>query len=585
MQIVRVKFNPTVIQKYFLEKALELLHGKTLDTYRVRIHNPKTIIKELMNICIDIEDGKLKYDNYAAMAASEAIKLIESSSFVKFSSISRKYYLNLLNKPTRENYSTIIHASKIIIRENESYAESLFSEMLRCIITNNLTLEPGAELYEKIDRLLNHYLIELIDIGYSKQYLYKFISSIFCGIEGYSFFQRLLIFKSLTSRSSESFNVIIGLFSPTQEKTKFSIKDPQIQELDKSNRTRFASITNQTVSTFLEEHKNHSLYTIPVQSQDYISALLLARDIFSRNLDILHLGYSTVKFEILDSAIPIGEKEPSKATINPINYSIDGFYRSKYSVYENIYNKLDKLDNHRIKEESLRKVYYGIRYLRIGTESTEIETKFLGYWIGLEYLFSTPDAKQQTIQRIKTYFVKCHALIYFKRNLLEFHRTLFKSELYKYLKSYSNNLYYLTEENTYHTIIKNSTFPILSNRAHYFLDRLQNPKLLRSTIERHENNLMWNLTRIYRLRNEIVHDAASKPNISIITSHLRYYLTFILNSIIDFIIENQNNYSQEDRLKIEDYFILKSLEHDSMQAEGVDFNKLLKVKNPLDFVC
>lgn len=53
-------------------------------------------------------------------------------------------------------------------------------------------------------------------------------------------------------------------------------------------------------------------------------------------------------------------------------------------------------------------------------------------------------------------------------------------------------------------------------------------------LKRHENHLVWHIVRLYRLRNELIHDAAIKNNIVQVTSNLRYYLAYMLNQIIHY---------------------------------------------------
>lgn len=65
-----------------------------------------------------------------------------------------------------------------------------------------------------------------------------------------------------------------------------------------------------------------------------------------------------------------------------------------------------------------------------------------------------------------------------------------------------------------------------------------NPKLLVGNILKHGTNLERHLTRCYRIRNEIVHDAAIHLNIESITGNLKYYLTFILHALIYYLDEN-----------------------------------------------
>ena len=51
-------------------------------------------------------------------------------------------------------------------------------------------------------------------------------------------------------------------------------------------------------------------------------------------------------------------------------------------------------------------------------------------------------------------------------------------------------------------------------------------------MDQHLSNIKEHLARIYRLRNELVHEAAIKQKIQNVTSNLRYYLVFSLNQMI-----------------------------------------------------
>ena len=53
-------------------------------------------------------------------------------------------------------------------------------------------------------------------------------------------------------------------------------------------------------------------------------------------------------------------------------------------------------------------------------------------------------------------------------------------------------------------------------------------------IAEHRRNLEQHLSRLYRLRNELLHEGAIKQDIENLTSNLRYYLVFILNLCIGY---------------------------------------------------
>ena len=71
-----------------------------------------------------------------------------------------------------------------------------------------------------------------------------------------------------------------------------------------------------------------------------------------------------------------------------------------------------------------------------------------------------------------------------------------------------------------------------------------------SYVSAHKTNLEWHISRIYRMRNELIHEAAIKQDIEAVTSNLRFYLVLLLNQIICY-------FSKADRemvLSINDFF-------------------------------
>src|SRR5690606_21215473 len=96
---------------------------------------------------------------------------------------------------------------------------------------------------------------------------------------------------------------------------------------------------------------------------------------------------------------------------------LDGKYRAAQDHYSEVSRKLPAiLSKTGISAESKEKIKSAIRYLRLGNQSTEVEHKFINYWIGLEYLFSNYES-QNTIIRIKEHFINAHTLAYVKRNV------------------------------------------------------------------------------------------------------------------------------------------------------------------------
>ena len=57
-------------------------------------------------------------------------------------------------------------------------------------------------------------------------------------------------------------------------------------------------------------------------------------------------------------------------------------------------------------------------------------------------------------------------------------------------------------------------------------------------IDQHEKRLVQHLTRLYRIRNEIVHEGASSLELELVCGHLRHYLLFSIEQITSAIANN-----------------------------------------------
>lgn len=191
-----------------------------------------------------------------------------------------------------------------------------------------------------------------------------------------------------------------------------------------------------------------------------------------------------------------------------------------------------------------------LRHLRIGDADTEIEQRFINYWIALEFLFSTPIASDSTFGRIKENLVSILVSCYGKRNLLAIDYQI--EELAKDIE-----IPHIWEKGAIEKIKSKIQLPIL---LEYRLNRYQTHLLsnkdndIRRYLELHKQNVSWQIARIYRLRNELIHEAAIKQDIESLASNLRYYLIFVLNQAVRFFSQRIGSISSR-KYNMESFFM------------------------------
>ena len=190
-------------------------------------------------------------------------------------------------------------------------------------------------------------------------------------------------------------------------------------------------------------------------------------------------------------------------------------------------NDIDRADH--ILPEIEDRLNTALRHLRVGDEQSEMEQRFLNYWIGLEFIFATPKSGDSTFLRVMEKFPKIKALYYLKRNVADLDSRLREKGLIGATDSFGN----MTEPQM-DTAFNAATDILLKYRISNMKSHLHDHEKVKKYLDKHTKNLVWHLSRIYHLRNELVHEAAIRQNIEGVTNNLRSYLVFMLNLLLDY---------------------------------------------------
>lgn len=591
MQTIRhKKTDLSFCQKFFIEKSIELLYLKSIDSYRVKLNNPKKILEELLYCLEEFELQRIKHfltikgKNDSKGIADEALELIaDNPNYLIYNVITQKYLIQLLKTIDETNYKKTIHAIKQVLVSNNNYVTNILAG-LKDLIDNNV-----CEIVElqKLDKTLSFLFSELIGKGYSKGFLYKLVYGIFVKslTTQTDFTVQFENFKLRISEAPIVFAVIFRIDTTT--KVIEAISEISNSNIELLNELIDVNIRN--TAAFLKFNTaspKRKFVKFDIPAFDYLSALKKARHMLSEYLDIINLGLPGEFLRTYSRVLVIDSRDPTSGDFQSNSNILDGKYRVEKEYYFEYTRKLPLiLGNESIIGESKEKIKSAIRYLRLGNQSTEVEHKFINYWIGLEYIFSNYESLN-TINRIKLHFINAHCLAYTKRNLIAFERALnqLDNDLRARIPAFQPDTHsYFENIDFYEEIIANLsdgaalvTYRSMKLKNWFFKDDVAKAA---DYIKTHRKNLEIHFTRIYRLRNEIIHDAATDTNNEQIASHLRYYLTFILNEIIDFLTRQTAS-----SLSIEDYFIANEIKLGSIEHNGFLLKDLLNVECSIDFI-
>lgn len=582
----------TICQKYFIEKSIELLYLGSIDSYRVKLNNPKSILEELRYCLHEFGIGRIRHfqtikakDGKHAVI-DEAIYLLASKpNYLVFSSISEKYIELLLKKTDENNYKKLKSSVDILLQDNGNYLSRVI-DGLEILINSNVY---SVEELEKIDKTLNILFSELINQGYSKGFLYKLLYGIFVSslVPETTFIDHFNNFKQRISSGTGGYTVVFRIDTTQKVYDSISTIPHHILTLsDNINEIALSGRQAAELASFNSTGARRKFIRCNVNATDYLAALKKGRSTLSEYLDVINLGLSDEFLQIHHRALVIDLRSPERGDFqNNINI-LDGKYKVAKRYYFEFTQKLPIiLGNDKVANETKEKIKSAIRYLRLGNQSTEVEHKFINYWIGLEYIFSNYES-HSTINRLKDHFINAHSLAYVKRNVYALEKAV--SELSTYYQSLipaytphdtncwkSNDVYVEIETQLLYD------YPLLSYRAMRLKKTFFNGRTPNAVeyLKHHKINLEIHFTRIYRLRNEIIHDAATNTNNEQIASNLRYYLTFILNELIDFLFR-----ISDKEISIEDYFILNEIKIGNIEHNGFLLNELLDVECTFDFM-
>lgn len=178
--------NPTftksfsVPELFFVEKIVELLHSKTIDTYRARVLNPRTIIIECTELIKEFLRGRLPNIATFNYGATEAKILLESENecLLTFSPFSyQAIYASvgaLLDAKVETNRlkSILIILKNFALNNNKDYGLKLSSEIIQLIANYDSAKGIGSsdnnKILENISKYANFLIVELLIKGYTK---------------------------------------------------------------------------------------------------------------------------------------------------------------------------------------------------------------------------------------------------------------------------------------------------------------------------------------------------------------------------------------------------------------------------------
>ena len=525
---------------FFSELVNELLFDYSIPSNRVATLNSHFLCLDAMSAITGIDnngvpEGTLKpiaEELFNALKVDPVFSDLETTPldyFVKNDKRGLRIVDNIseLNYLELKNAITSIHT---IFFGEYKYYDSLKQRIKTIIITNDI---PQQLL---LFRLVKSLLTEIINIGYSPQYIYYVMDYCYWNPKtSISNPAQIELFFNNFSLVNKDFKVV---FIVDKSKIYKYMRFSHNVELHDSLTIK-TGMHNE--SQFLNIKKKQSFIAVDIKSLDFYSAAENARELLSLDISIYRLYNHEYRYNINTVKCGVYEDDKFFRVSSPKSAVSHKKMPSNKKIEESIEISEKAL------EIAFKKSYYdlpltlmkAIEFHSHSLDSISKENQLLDFWAIFESVLDI--SNEHTSDRIQQ--VCLHLVPILKRRYLY---SLFE-QLASDIKTYSEEEYCTIIGNTKNNseivqktcefvllndnqdqkerfLSKCDCYPLLKERINYYADKMKSPKDIYQFVEKHADRVKWQIMRIYRNRNLIIHNGESMPYLNLLIENLHSYV-------------------------------------------------------------
>jgi hypothetical protein len=544
------KYNKELVGLIIFAQCMEeMLFDYTLDTYKSPAMNTLTLCWEGKYLISQLKSEKISSSNIDPII-EELIWSINNDNVAKAILYPRhEPIINSLSssKGNIDNLIKWLNTTQRYITSERYYQENK-KQLIEVV------KDPKRK--REILKLTRSFLTEILNRGYNQSHIYFELKKFFFEkheINGAYQLEEFLNLFTFQDLKWEVLFIVDDSFLNIKrflEKLKMEIYANYILK----------SPNNRVEKTFVEKCKpGQAFLKLKVDAKDPYRARERAEvtiDILSKLCGFYaHHKQSYWKkrcivYDTQDKVLPIG---PS---VNPMtkrpNKSLDDTGKFVEMV----------LSRKGLKQSSYISVMKVIDMHGSALKSTSSENQLLNLWSSVEAMFPVPKNEKSRIN----YIIKCLLPILRKTYTHKVLNNLYKGVLsccdesligLDKIHGKSNFLKFVAlvclKENEeqrkllYSLIDKN---PLLKNRIYEIFCNYSNAKSIKKMLDLHSTRVKWQIHRIYRSRNLIVHSAESLPYLQTLVENLHGYVDIVMNYLQDLIVEG-NMFNSFEELALE----------------------------------
>lgn len=529
---------------FFAQILDESLFDYTLDSFKPRALNPRILCKELLQTIDNIKSGVIKMPNLKSIV-EELIWDLSHDPAVK-DLLGKKFY----------RFIDRIKSNESNLNELKTTVSLIYNHLDKKVYLNKiqdmlLELIPANQEKQHIYYLTKTYLTELINYGYSPGHIYYKANHFFFNKNAPVNEQTPKHFFEIFDFKRNKFSVIYRVksifkeFNSISGPLKFVIKDEvQIPNLRGLEKTFIDSKTSDEVFILFEN----------IDATDEITARYISEIPLARITNLFSFYHHKEKPKINDKALVISHLDNSHILIErPLKSIIKKEDIKPKTAALKVKALFETLD---LPQEALLALLKAIDIHSIALETDEIENKLLNLWTAIETLVpKDTDSGQDRIVQIMRVLVPFQS-IYYLKNIINQTATdffFFNSKLAS--KTLKNVTLLEPESRWYRTCALIATkenepnrneiyatlddFPLLRWRIFWLNKQFTSANTTKKFLNNHIQRVEWQIQRIYRVRNLIVHSGNIPSYSNILVENLHNYFDNMVNYIIDSTISKE----------------------------------------------
>ena len=527
--------NPEELEGFvfFAQLLEELLFDYSLDTYKPSAMNTSTLCIEARGLIKDIENElidaaniqyvldelviSLKNDEVAKLLIDIDVKTVETKLTIEDATLAEK--------------KTIIDLiySQIRIFDYKEKTESLLISAVS---------DSGEK--DRIRALTRSYITSLLSLGYSTRYLYPAVRRFFHWRDNeITKVADLRMFFELVSGKRYKYRAVLiasRLFDEVEDSCE-AFKINITKELDEET-SNFANKKNFTLNS-----DELFLVVNEIESLDVFSARDRAENIVDRLSTLVnffhHKEVPIWRAGALLINLDTGKSRIVKSSENPMLMCSDMRTQEAAMKLRSFINEFN------LHMSSFQKFIRAAELHSLALRSDSPENQLLNLWVALETIVPSKlgrsKAKINNIIDSVMPFLALNYIYSLTDRLVQDYRIWNKSALNRALVGVDGEsdrqkllkLLLLEEHAEARALLYSDlgNFYLLRNRTHYFSTCLSSPKKILRLLKAHANRVDWQIRRIYRTRNQIVHAGHTPRYINVLIKNVHDYLDIVLGTI------------------------------------------------------